>query len=164
MILMAHAFEVLNPTSDTYEFHWMPEETEKKETEDPFRCLTKPVPKKTIALTALSETLFLKRRAPHSILSRSRRGTILPGKKFEMLFEYLPAASLPAHGHGLGHLFATFLALRHLRSGYRSPRVPVAFLRARQTGIPGLRAGGDCEGASNGCLGKINGFKQWGCF
>ncbi|CAE7771395.1 Hydin [Symbiodinium pilosum] len=53
-------FYVLNPTSDTYEFHWMPEETEKKETEDPFRCLTK-------------------------------RGTILPGKKFEMLFEYLPA-------------------------------------------------------------------------
>eukprot|EP00439_Symbiodinium_sp_Y106_P056261 s5157_g7.t2 len=53
-------FYVLNPTSDTYEFHWMPEESDKRETEDPFRCLTK-------------------------------RGTILPGKKYEMLFEYLPA-------------------------------------------------------------------------
>ncbi|CAJ1447961.1 unnamed protein product [Effrenium voratum] len=53
-------FYVLNPTSDTYEFNWMQEEVERKESEDPFRCLTK-------------------------------RGTILPGKKYEMTFEYLPA-------------------------------------------------------------------------
>ena len=40
--------QVLNPTSDTYEFHWMPEETEKRETEDPFRCLTKCQPENTL--------------------------------------------------------------------------------------------------------------------
>lgn len=56
-------FYVLNPTSDSYEFNWMPEEVDKDVAPQPgampFRCLTK-------------------------------RGTILPGKKFEMLFEYMP--------------------------------------------------------------------------
>ena len=44
--------QVLNPTSDTYEFHWTPEESDKRETEDPFRCLTKPCPQNRSCLAA----------------------------------------------------------------------------------------------------------------
>ncbi|CAK8990140.1 unnamed protein product [Durusdinium trenchii] len=56
-------FYVLNPTSDSYEFNWIQEEPEKKE-----------------QATTLS----------HPFRCLTKRGTILPGKKFEMLFEYLP--------------------------------------------------------------------------
>lgn len=57
-------FYVLNPTSDPYEFQWTPEEP-------------KSVP------SAADQT------AVH-FRCLTKRGTILPGKKFEMLFEYLP--------------------------------------------------------------------------
>ena len=84
------AYEVLNPTSDTYEFHWMPEETEKKETEDPFRCLSKPCPK----IPSLCWLLLVWHKfVGRGRIKEMRRGTILPGKKYEMLFEYLPAAA-----------------------------------------------------------------------
>jgi len=55
-------FYALNPTSEDYEFQWVPEESDKKgDNEDPFRCLTK-------------------------------RGTIMSGRKYEMVFEYLPTS------------------------------------------------------------------------
>jgi hydrocephalus-inducing protein len=55
-------FYVLNPTSESYEFTWMPEQSATaEEKEDAFRCMTK-------------------------------RGTIYPGKKYEMVFEYLPTS------------------------------------------------------------------------
>jgi len=55
-------FYVLNPTSENYDFVWLPEEVDRKgDQDDAFRCLTK-------------------------------RGTIFSGKKYEMVFEYLPTS------------------------------------------------------------------------
>eukprot|EP00929_Paragymnodinium_shiwhaense_P012789 TRINITY_DN120685_c0_g1_i1.p1 TRINITY_DN120685_c0_g1~~TRINITY_DN120685_c0_g1_i1.p1 ORF type:complete len:3365 (+),score=726.60 TRINITY_DN120685_c0_g1_i1:1028-10096(+) len=56
-------FYVLNPTAESYEFQWTPEQKDpySQSENDPFRCL-------------------------------SRRGTIQSGKKYEMVFEYMPNA------------------------------------------------------------------------